>query len=414
MLSETCIHQPTETTGQSPEPITPFVGLAPFLRQSIAGIDLQPAAQTMLASAESHPDDANLWLNLSIAMLCLGHRELGLAIQEQALEIKRVYQLPASIQPARFRLLMLMTPGDLAENTPLDCLLEHSDVDLIFYFVSPGFPLAQPIPEHDALLVAIADSDANQSLLTFLEQALAHWPRPVINAAQHIPNTERSAASRLLQDAPGVLMPPTHRLARQQLEAIAGGRGALADLESGLDFPVIVRPLGSQAGRDLERIGDHEVLAGYLAKVEASDFFVSRFIDYSSPDGQFRKFRIALIGGFPFACHMAVSSHWMVHYVNAGMYEDGTKREEEADFMAGFDDFASRHRNALAAIHQRMKLDYFCIDCAETRDGRLLIFEADHVMVVHAMDQEDLFPYKQAHMQKVQRAFRDFLLGLSA
>ena len=82
--------------------------------------------------------------------------------------------------------------------------------------------------------------------------------------------------------------------------------------------------------------------------------------------------------------------------------------------MAGFDDFASRHRDALAAIHQRMKLDYFCIDCAETRDGRLLIFEADHVMVVHAMDQEDLFPYKQAHMQIVQRAFRDFLLGLSA
>jgi len=38
------------------------------------------------------------------------------------------------------------------------------------------------------------------------------------------------------------------------------------------------------------------------------------------------------------------------------------------------------------------------------------VFEIDHSMVVHAMDTEDLFPYKQVHMQKVQTAFRDFLL----
>ena len=54
-----------------------------------------------------------------------------------------------------------------------------------------------------------------------------------------------------------------------------------------------------------------------------------------------------------------------------------------------------------------------CIDCAETHDGELLIFEIDHAMVVHAMDPEDLFPYKQAHMLKVKNAFTDFLYGLS-
>jgi hypothetical protein len=102
----------------------------------------------------------------------------------------------------------------------------------------------------------------------------------------------------------------------------------------------------------------------------------------------------------------------MVHYVNAGMYEDAAKRAEEAEFMANFEHFAERHRAALETIHQRLRLDYFCIDCAETQDGQLLIFEADHVMVVHAMDQEALFPYKQQHMRKAERAFRDFLLGL--
>lgn len=391
---------------------TPFLGLAPFLRQSIAGIDLMPSAQQMLAKAETHPDDSNLWMNLAIAMLCLGHRDLGVNIQAQALELQRIYQLPAAIQPARFRLLMLMAPGDLAENTPLECLLENSDIDLIFYYLSPENPLALPIPEHDALIVGLSDSDANQQLLAVLEQALANWPKPVINAPQNIPTTERATASRLLQDAPGVLMPPTLRLARPLLEAIATGKTALAALEAGTDFPIILRPLGSQAGRDLERMSDPADIATYLAKIDAPEFFLSRFIDYSGHDGQFRKFRIALIGGKPFACHMAVSSNWMVHYVNAGMYEDADKRAEEARFMANFDDFAQRHRAALTAIHQRMKLDYFCIDCAETKDGKLLVFEADHVMVVHAMDEEYLFPYKQVHMMKVQSGFHDFLLNL--
>ena len=145
-----------------------------------------------------------------------------------------------------------------------------------------------------------------------------------------------------------------------------------------------------------------------------AEFFVSRFIDYSGKDGLFRKYRVALIDGGAFACHMGVSSHWMVHYLNAGMYEDAQKRGEEAHFMETFDDFSQRHRQALKAIYERTKLDYLCIDCAETLDGELLIFEVDHCMVVHAMDLEDLFPYKQVHMQKVKTAFRDYLFRLKA
>ncbi|MBS1140961.1 MAG: hypothetical protein H6R13_2414 [Proteobacteria bacterium] len=372
-----------------------------------------PTAQAMLAQAEASPEDANLWMNLATAMLCLGHRDLGMSIQEQALETKRIYDLPALQLPAKCRLLMLMAPGDLAENTPLDCLLENSDIDLIYYYVTPEAPLSQPIPEHDAVLVGIGDSADNRKMLAALAQTLVTWPKPVINAAQHIPNTDRGVLSNLLQNIPGLLIPPTLRLTRQQLESVAIGNlplSACGDIE----FPIIVRPVGSQAGRDLERLASPSELASYLAKVGENEFFVARFIDYSGSDGLFRKYRIAMIGGQPFACHMAVSSHWMVHYVNAGMYEDAAKRDEEARWMAGFERFVEAHREALTAIHQRLKLDYFCIDCAVTSDGQLLIFEADHVMVVHAMDQADLFPYKHLHMTKVQQAFRAMLLSQSA
>lgn len=50
-------------------------------------------------------------------------------------------------------------------------------------------------------------------------------------------------------------------------------------------------------------------------------------------------------------------------------------------------------------------MDYLGIDCAETKDGQLLIFEIDHVMVVHGMDPVDKFAYKLQPTQKIKDAF---------
>jgi glutathione synthase/RimK-type ligase-like ATP-grasp enzyme len=387
-----------------------FLGLAPFLRRSIAGQDLQPEGARLLALAQARPDDANLLMNLCLVLQCLGQREMGLMVQAQALALQRVYHLAARRQPVRCRLLMLMEPGDLAANTPLECLLEDSDVELIFYYLSPGEPLQAPLPEHDALLVSLSDSDANRVHLHRLTQQLANWPKPVINLPQNIPNVDRASASQLLQQLPGVLMPPTLRASRAQMLAVAAGDVQLSSLFADCDFPVILRPLGSQGGHDLAKITNPDEVTDYLSRVHDAEFFISRFIDYSHADGFFRKIRVALIDGQAWACHMAVSSHWMVHYVNAGMYEEAWKRAEELAFMTHFEAFKQRHLAALDGIARAIGLDYLCIDCAETIDGQLLVFEVDHAMVIHAMDTEAQFPYKQIHMFKVKNAFRELLL----
>ena len=67
--------------------------------------------------------------------------------------------------------------------------------------------------------------------------------------------------------------------------------------------------------------------------------------------------------------------------------------------------FAARHADALARFTDRVGLDYVLLDCAETRDGRLLIFEADHCAVVHDMDPVNVYPYKPASMRKLFDAF---------
>ena len=71
--------------------------------------------------------------------------------------------------------------------------------------------------------------------------------------------------------------------------------------------------------------------------------------------------------------------------------------------------FARRHTAAFAGLTERIGLDYFIIDCAETRDGRLLVFEADVAAIVHDMDPPDIFPYKPPQMRKKFAAFQAML-----
>ena len=64
-----------------------------------------------------------------------------------------------------------------------------------------------------------------------------------------------------------------------------------------------------------------------------------------------------------------------------------------------------RHADALAGMAERVGLDYFLIDCAETSGGDLLIFEADHCAIVHDMDPVNVYPYKPGAMTKLFEAF---------
>jgi Glutathione synthase/Ribosomal protein S6 modification enzyme (glutaminyl transferase) len=207
-------------------------------------------------------------------------------------------------------------------------------------------------------------------------------------------------------------MPSTARIERQLLAQLGSAELPLTAAVADGNFPVIVRPVDSHAGHGLMKLDHASDIDAYLRNQAEDEFYISRFVDYSGADGLFRKYRIVLIDGRPYACHMALSRHWMVHYLNAEMTDKPENRAEEARFMANFDeDFARRHAAAFQAIHERTGLDYLGIDCGETADGALLIFEIDSNMIVHAMDPVDMFPYKQPQMRKVFSAFRSMLVN---
>lgn len=388
-----------------------FVGLAPFLRRSIAGEDLRPLAQLFLDQATVDQDDADSLMNLAVVLQCIGSREAGLNLLGEALNIKTTYVLPMKAQIPRCRLLMLMVPGDLSANTPLDCLLEDCDIELVQHFLDPANPSLENLPVHDVLFAAISEGDSYNALLQWLSGALSNHAKPVINRPKEIARLSRNEVSEYLAGVPGLLIPKTLRTGRAELDSIADGQGALKDISGVLRFPVIVRPLGSHGGHGLEKVDSPDALTGYLDALKGDDFYIANFVDYSGTDGLFRKMRIVLVEGSPYVAHVGISCHWMIHYLNAGMYEDPIKRREEAAFMQAFGSFAQRHAVALSEIHRRSGLDYLCIDCAETMDGQLLVFEIGNDMVVHAMDPEDLFPYKPPLIKAIVDAFRSMIFG---
>jgi glutathione synthase/RimK-type ligase-like ATP-grasp enzyme len=405
------IHEPATTGASAPT----LMSLRDLMQAAHSNQDLRPLGADLIARAQAYPDDAHALMDLSLVLQMLGDHALAMTVQAEALQMQRLYHVVAPREgEVRLRVLAIMVSGDLMSNTPLECLLHDGDVALDSLYVTPDRPLPDSVPEHDVLFIAVGESDRTQPVLAHLRELAAAWPRPVLNMPERVRRLSRDEAASVLAGLPGICMPLTSRVDRQALDDIAHGRQELSMALPDGCFPIIARPLGSHAGKGLEKIDDAAALVHYLAQSTACAFYISRFIDYRSSDGQFRKYRIALIEGHPYVCHVGISDHWMIHYLNAGMTGSQAKRDEEAAIMRDFDHgFALRHRGALALIQERIDLDYFGLDCAETPAGDLLVFEVDTAMVVHDIDPVDLFPYKQPQMRKVFDAFRTLLVHAS-
>jgi hypothetical protein len=389
----------------------PLIGLAVLAKMAFLGNDLSQLGTQLLQRLAVNPDDANALMDMSIILHLKGNRALGIAMQEQALSLQQVYRLGPDIQPAGPRLLALLSPGDLTENNVIEFFVEGSDVVVDLLYITPNMPLPVSLPEHDVCMVAVSESDRNRPLLKKLEKILPLLQQAPINLPDRIGRSSRDGSCQLLTSEPGLVMPVTARITRDTLQKIGLGQLALADIIADTDFPLIVRPVDSHQGTGLSKIEKPADILQYLVTQTEEDFYVSRYIDYRSQDGLFRKYRIVFIAGKAYVCHMAISESWMVHYMSAGMTDSEAKKNEEAQFMQSFDHaFALKHQHAFKTIQQKMGLEYVGIDCGETTAGELLIFEVDSSMTIHAMDPIETFPYKQIQLRKVFNAFRDLLL----
>ena len=379
-----------------------LIGLAKIMRLAFNGVDLSNITLQLKKRIEVNSHDSAAMMDLSIVLQLSARQELASELQSEALKQHQFYGLETNPDNPALKLLAIMGPGEVMANTPIEFLVEDSDIALSFLYLGEGLPVPSQIPDHDVAFVAVCESDRSQFLLTQLIEIMRHWPMPFINMPSHIAQLSRDKVSEKLASASGIVTSQARRVSRLVTINL---------INTGSDcFPMIARPVNSHAGHGLAKLDDSVQVSEYLNSHDSDEFFIAPFIDYRSDDDLYRKYRVAVIDGVPFAVHMAISQHWMVHYLNADMLQSQKNRDSEAKFISDFDtDFAAKHRVALQEIDRRMGLDYYSIDCANTPDGKLLVFELDSGAVVHSMDPAELFPYKAPQMKLVFEAFQQML-----
>jgi glutathione synthase/RimK-type ligase-like ATP-grasp enzyme len=386
------------------------LGFAKLTTMAFHGFNLRPLRDELMSKIADGTAGAGDGLDLSLITQLLGDKQAGLAIQAEVLAFHQLFRSPCCAISPKLRVLALAAAIDMGGNTPIDFLLEDSGIELQTLYVMPGIGLPEPLPDHDVAIVIASDSEECRGALRIIDEAAARWPRPLLNAPQRVCNLDRDKLHRMLRGIEGLDIPATIAVTRRHLSEMAESNLSLSDIAAELAFPLIVRPRGSHAGVGLAKLDDRAAVGRYLVERREQEFFVSRFVDYASEDGLFRKYRVVFVDGRPYACHMAIADRWDIWYLNAGMSGNAAKRLEEAAFMQTFDiGFGRRHRTALAAMAERVGLDYFTVDCAENKRGELLIFEADNTAVVHNMDSPEVFPYKPPQMRAVFDAFAAML-----
>jgi tetratricopeptide (TPR) repeat protein len=330
--------------------------------------------------------------------------ELALAHQQAAIALAPIHSTLAR-EREDYALLVPCAPGLYEANTPVDLLFDPRHVSLHRWYVDPGRAVP-PLPRHDAVFVAVGESDKVRAHLAAVARFLESSVRPQLNRPSDIARLARVTLTETFASARHARVVATTRIARERYAA------------EGFAYPHIVRPVDSHGGHGLARIDDTAQRDAYLAGQGAAQLYVAPFIDYSGADGLFRKYRIVFVDGEPLPCHLAISPHWMVHYYNSPMARNAWMRDEEAAFMAGIGSvFHGDLAAALRETAQLLALDYVGIDAAIDRDGKLLIFEADNALIVHLLDDPVMYAYKHQYVPRIYAALDALVrrrIGLNA
>jgi hypothetical protein len=386
-----------------------ILGTAHLARLAFEQQDLEPTWDSLCNRVLLNAYDAAALLDMSIMLLIAGHREQSLQTQKAALQICKLYHLRRRNSHG-MRVLVFMAPGDLMSNTPIDFLIEGTDINLMLYYVDRDTRRIEHVPAHDVAFLAISESPGNKPILENIGNLLRHWKKPILNnLPEQIMQLTRDGVAAKFNRIDSILAPKTARLSRQEVDALVQGTIQVSSPPENRGFPFIIRPIGTHAGEGMQKIDSLNDLSSFLYARSEQEFYLCPFIDYSNEDRLFRKYRIAFIQGKAFPSHMAISQHWMVHYLNANMAEHLSRRQEEESWFFNFDEFALKNERAFAVISELIPLDYFVIDCSVLADGRLLLFEADTGMIVHDMDSVEIYPYKKTAMHKLFSAFEKSL-----
>ncbi len=351
------------------------------------------------------PDFAPAHLNLAAIHALAGRGAQAQACRDRAYQIQRVFVEQAGAPAHR---VLVLCVGRTWGNVPVEILLPGDSCARIKYVIDYAADLEDAqLPPYDLVFNAIGEPDVAAPLAARLARFVRACHRPILNPPAAVARTQRHHLPELLGGIADVVVAPCIRLEQEPATALAQALD-----QSGILLPVLLRPLASHGGEGLVRCDTLEQLAQRLQAAPAAQYLTS-FVDYRSPDGHFRKYRIVFVDGAPWPYNLAISREWMVHYFSAEMEANAWKLDEERRFLeAPAQALGERAWAAISAIGRRLDLDYGGIDFSLLPDGRVLVFEANATMLVHRQRVDGPLAHKNVHVQRIVDAFGRHLLAL--
>lgn len=397
----------------------PRLGLAALTRIAFEGGDLKLLETELMSQFASGTASASTLMDLSVIAQISGRVADGLRWQAKALENCLVY-LTHRPKKAPRTVLIFAAQSKMGANTPVEFLLPGGEFNIVTYYLgseSTSGEKNQELPQHDVAFCAMpADAEDAEAMFDRVRALTKDSDFKVLNLPENLIKPERDMLPELLADVAGLCVPKTLRIEREKIRNALKEEAEARTFREVGTYPFVCRPVGSHAGLGLEKIHSKQDFSDYLDRRDEQEFFVSEFVEYASEhDQRFRKFRVIVVNGKAFPCHMAISDQWDVWYMNAQMSESPSKRLEESAFMHSFaGGFGKRHAQAIEQLSEKLGLNYFGLDCSEDPHGNLVLFEVDNALIVHDMDCKTTFPYKEKHVRRVFSAFEKMLMDNSS
>lgn len=392
----------TEAAARYPRDPLSQVNLANMLLENRELETARERYEMALNSASDYPEAHQ---GLSWVLAELGDTEGAACHRLRGFQNHAVKSLPYRGEGRPVSLLLLTSA--VGGNIPTRGLLN----DRVFEttVIAPEFyDFTQPLPEHQVIWNAIGDADLAGEALTAAQDLISLSRAPVLNIPRAVMASGRAANAERLSRMPGLIAPAMVTLPR---ELLASPEGAASLDDHGLKFPLLLRTPGYHTGRYFVRVDAAASLAEAAAGLPGSELTAIQFLDARSTDGKFRKYRVMMVDGRLFPLHLAISSHWKVHYFTAEMAGDAEHRAEDARFLANMPAvLGPRAMKALERIQTILALDYAGIDFGLNPDGEVLLFEANATMVAPTPDPDDRWAYRRDAVERVHRAVQGMLL----
>jgi aromatic-L-amino-acid/L-tryptophan decarboxylase len=391
-----------EAVRRHPDDPMSLVNLANALR----GTDAVAEARAHYEAAlHRDPNHAEAHRGLAVLLEDSGDH-LGAAIHRRSgFGGKSVVALPYRGEGPPLPILMLV--GSAGGNIPLRHLLDDC-IFQTFVIFAEYYDVTIPLPPHSIVFNAIGDADMAPGALSAARSLLALTSAPVINAPASVASTGRDDVAQRLAGIPGVIAPGTVTLPRTML---AGPDAATTLARHGFEFPLLIRTPGFHTGRHFLRVEALPELPAALAELPGDNLTVLRYLDARGADGKARKYRVMMIDGNLYPLHVAISSHWKIHYFTAEMADSSVHRAEDAQFLSDMATvLGAVAMTALSKIQATLGLDHAGSDFGLSPEGNILLFEANATMVVNPPEPDEKWAYRRPAVARIHEAVRRMLV----